>query len=1448
MNNPLPLANTHDRVTEAYYGKLGEDFMRQTRVRVHWICAQVSGKTVLDIGCSQGILPVLLAREGHVVTGVDNSPKALEEAAHYLRMEPDYVQQKVRYVNADFLSLDTLGAEPDSIVISEVLEHLIHPQAFIEKAASMLKPGGQLIITVPFGVNDYIDHKHTFYLLEPFRLLSTRLQVVQVEMLGKWVGMVAINAGPGAGVLGVEQIRKLESAFESIERSLRGSVAAGLKQLEQANHKYHAATEQVHQLKHDLALSTQHTQALDTRLQRADTRCHLLENRLIKTRASTTYQVGYQLRMAAGSLRAFLRLPATLFNLYQQARARRKGHPPLTAAALPRLPGSAPLLTTPPPRPLADTDHIRDHLLISPHDRAKPCRIACVLDTFSHEALRYESELLQLTPDQALAELHAFQPDLLFIESAWRGKDDQWGNKIAQNSAQLRDVLQWCRQHKVPTVFWNKEDPVHFETFLSTAKQFDQVFTTDIDCIHRYKSALGHERVYLLPFACQPATHNPIELFERKDAFCFAGAYYTRYTERARDLERFVSDLPSVRPLEIFDRNLGKPDANYAFAANYQGYIVGTLDAAQMDLAYKGYRYAINLNSIKQSQSMFARRVFELLGSNTLTVSNFSRGLRVLLGELVICCDSSQEALRRLAAPAEHARLRLAGLRKVMLEHTYAHRLSYVMSKVTGREQDVPLPTICLIADAANEAQLQALTEHLRRQHYPHVTLCVVVNDPTTTLPTDPRLHLIDREQLGTLTLGELANGAQWLGALMAVDYYGPNYLIDLALATRYSKAQVIGKMAHHVADERGVHLKNPGQEYRCASGMAARRALISTSLVAQEPAREWLERLPTLTCPHPQSLAIDAFNYCENAAGSDQQHVIDVVNDLKLNTGLSLDQLQRSSEAIAPLNATTSGPQTSGRILSELFGPLRSKCLQTQVENNTWHIGSCLADGKHEYHYARLDLSVAQLRDNGGALKLLLDATPGLNLQLVVQFLDAQKQRISHVMQPANRNQTWDIPPEAAYLRLGLRAYGSGSTTIRALIQGHRDTQPSTLLTRAEHLLLTNHYPSYDDLYRNGFIHTRITAYREQGLAVDVFRLRPNEPVSYHEFENVDVMTGPGTALANMLDAGRYKSLLVHFLDPQMWEIVRPYLPGIAVIVWVHGAEIQPWWRRAYNYDDEAQLQLAKVDSERRMGFWRSLLNPMPPSLQLVFVSQQFAEEVMEDLGFRLPQGQYRIIHNPINTRLFSFQEKPLEQRKKILSIRPYVSRTYANDLSVKAIQRLATKPWFNELEFLMVGDGPLFEETLAPLRQYPNVKIDQRYLSQAEIADLHKHYGVFLCPSRMDTQGVSRDEAMASGLVPVTSRVAAIPEFVDDACGFLSPPESFSGLSESIETLFFNPQLFRAKSLNARQRVLAQRAMQLITASELSLIRETHGERTSKSLTTQDPVDTQLVRTLGP
>jgi glycosyltransferase involved in cell wall biosynthesis len=157
-----------------------------------------------------------------------------------------------------------------------------------------------------------------------------------------------------------------------------------------------------------------------------------------------------------------------------------------------------------------------------------------------------------------------------------------------------------------------------------------------------------------------------------------------------------------------------------------------------------------------------------------------------------------------------------------------------------------------------------------------------------------------------------------------------------------------------------------------------------------------------------------------------------------------------------------------------------------------------------------------------------------------------------------------------------------------------------------------------------------------------------------------------------------------------------------------------------------------------------------------------------------------------------------------------------------VDAIVELSKEPFFDELEFRIIGDGLLFDETVEPLRDFRNVIIDKGFLTHAEIAALHKDYGVFLVPTRADTQGVSRDEAMASGLVPVTSAVTAVPEFVDEECGFMAPFDDASGLAAAIKTLYLEPDRFARMSAAAAARVRRQSTADLTAQRELELFRD--------------------------
>ncbi|MGH2624787.1 MAG: glycosyltransferase, partial [Sphingobacterium sp.] len=182
---------------------------------------------------------------------------------------------------------------------------------------------------------------------------------------------------------------------------------------------------------------------------------------------------------------------------------------------------------------------------------------------------------------------------------------------------------------------------------------------------------------------------------------------------------------------------------------------------------------------------------------------------------------------------------------------------------------------------------------------------------------------------------------------------------------------------------------------------------------------------------------------------------------------------------------------------------------------------------------------------------------------------------------------------------------------------------------------------------------------------------------------------------------------------------------------------------------------------------------------------------------------------------------EKSAEQRKRLLSIRPYASRKYANDLTVKAIVELSKRDFFKELEIALIGDGELFDQITEPVKGFSNVKLERRFLSHKEIAAVHKDYGIFITPTRMDSQGVSRDEAMSSGLVPVTTDVTAIPEFVSNDCGMLVDGEDYMGMASAIESLYRSPERFLELSRNASERVRRQSGIQNTIVKEIEIIK---------------------------
>ena len=312
----------------------------------------------------------------------------------------------------------------------------------------------------------------------------------------------------------------------------------------------------------------------------------------------------------------------------------------------------------------------------------KKLNIACIMDDFSYQNFRPECNLFQISPESWLVELNSIDPDFVFIESAWGGKDDKWGGKLITAYGEIGELARFCAAKAIPIVFWNKEDPFGYDAFIEMAKLADVVFTTAGECVGRYKKDLKHDNVYFMHFAAQAGMFEKHINGDRKDKFCFAGAYYRQFPDRIKSFDKIYEVLDRYKGVDIYDRFYRNKKRE--FPKKYKHSVLGSLKFSEIHKAYCGYRYNININSIVDSETMFARRVFELMSAKTIVVSNYSKGLANYFGDLTICTDNTDEMLERLREINESEMSYQDFVQKaysrVMEKELYKHRLEQIAS------------------------------------------------------------------------------------------------------------------------------------------------------------------------------------------------------------------------------------------------------------------------------------------------------------------------------------------------------------------------------------------------------------------------------------------------------------------------------------------------------------------------------------------------------------------------------------------------------------------------------------------------------------------------------------------------------------------------------------------------------------------------------------------------
>lgn len=488
-------------------------------------------------------------------------------------------------------------------------------------------------------------------------------------------------------------------------------------------------------------------------------------------------------------------------------------------------------------------------------------RTAAILDEFSMACFAPDCAIQTFRTDNWRERLEAEKPELLLVESAWHGNDDSWQYRIASYEKnmgdELQDLIGWCRDHSVPTVFWNKEDPVHYDRFIDSAKRFDVVLTSDARCVDQYQTDIGHSRVHALPFAAQPLIHNPVRTSPRTGEVCFAGSYYAnRFEQRREDMDNVLR--PALEyGLDIYDRNHGlviPGTDHFRFPDIYQAAIRGRLEYDEMVEAYRRYRIFLNVNSVKNSRTMFSRRVFELLACGTPVISTPSIGISDLLGDdLVVRADSEEETRRALESllhdEEEWARKSALGIRKVLAEHTYQVRFEAIQEFAgLGQSNVEPEQVVCITCPNSKD-EVDNLVQTLLRQTRRPDQLIILSKRGFKNRWLRAHLESLAQSEIEIHTLDETAfrqriqacDPNQVLCFLSGHHAYGPQYLADHLQSFAFSPTPVLGKASFfsQSGSTGSPDLIRPDEEHHLVTSapsatICARRAALDLSQIEE--------------------------------------------------------------------------------------------------------------------------------------------------------------------------------------------------------------------------------------------------------------------------------------------------------------------------------------------------------------------------------------------------------------------------------------------------------------------------------------------------------------------------------------------------------------------------------------------------------------------------------------
>ncbi|HDL1715050.1 TPA: glycosyltransferase, partial [Mannheimia haemolytica] len=515
-----------------------------------------------------------------------------------------------------------------------------------------------------------------------------------------------------------------------------------------------------------------------------------------------SFKLGYTLIHSTKSFKNFISLPKDLYALAIIARDRKSYKTTLSSI-----------------KPKAKLTNFNK--VDSKFKKKYGFKFISILDEISHTSFDSEFKLFPLNKANFESQIKGSLSLGLFIESCWKGNFGAWEyaftspNLQHQNAQNLLKALDVCKNRNFPIVFWNKEDPMHYEKFLPISSKCDVIFTTDSNKVKDYQRDVPNAKVETLMFAANINICNPANRFRYEaENICFAGSYYgVGHDDRKKQMDALLPTIIKFKGA-IYDRmsQVQSADERYSYPKQYRKFIRPAVPFKEIVDIYKQFKIFLNVNTITDSPTMMSRRVYELLACGTPVISTPSLAIDEQFKGIVQVAKDAKEAnkiaKRLLENEWEWLRISHLGYREVMLKHTYEHRAVQIANTL-GQDIKPEAPLASIVVASNRPYFIDRIVDNVTNQSYPNIEVIVIAQKYTAEQLDNLKQKLSKSNKLKNVivvqndsddTLGKRLNQGiklskgEYVAKFDDDDFYFPNYLQDMLIPFKFGDYGIIGK------------------------------------------------------------------------------------------------------------------------------------------------------------------------------------------------------------------------------------------------------------------------------------------------------------------------------------------------------------------------------------------------------------------------------------------------------------------------------------------------------------------------------------------------------------------------------------------------------------------------------------------------------------------------------